>query len=246
MSAFLPQAGAAEEKELTDLNQQTDDEPVDRKPVSLDMYILAPEDVDAWVRLVADYCEREHETWVKMSRYDSVRSVVRADAEEMLERIEPQDTKAILKAADAELQAFWDKGGLLSSDAHDHGYLARAILETALESDPDNFTLLFRLTESVAAMTPSIKYRESSEIAPLLDRIKKGVMSGEVAVCEEAMRAMYAWTLVNCTSGKDPADAVPVFQWLVDNAEKGGWSKVGSGLRMPRTIRRLRPTSGHR
>jgi predicted esterase len=182
--------------------------------------------IEDWLRRGEEYARSEDRMRASMPQYESVRERVRAKAIDMLKGVKPGDTDGVLALADTELQQFWDRGGLVSKDAYEYGYLARAILEAAREKDGENFMLMLRLGESIGAMSRWRHKELIRDAGPLLEKMKEQVMSGKVRPSPDAMSAMYDWTVCNFKSGKNASDAGPVLQWLVDNAQRGGWPKV--------------------
>ena len=93
------------------------------------------------------YWQAEDEVLKKMPLYDAVRDQYRAEAEAAIAVRGAAGADALLALAQAELDAYWDAGSLSSRDSYSHGYLARAILELAVENDPENFKLLYGLAK---------------------------------------------------------------------------------------------------
>lgn len=136
-------------------------------------------------------------------------------------------------AAEGEMNAFWDKGGLSEFDAYEHGYFARAILETALESDPDNFRLLSSLRRSIGAITiiSSWDYSERypkarAEVLPVAQKQAEMLFSGQEAPSIEAMLAMYDFVKMAPGKTKERDIKAEGLIWIIENAEAGDWQRL--------------------
>ena len=178
------------------------------------------------------FWQAEDEVLRKMPLYDTVRDQYRAEAEAAIAVRGAAGADALLALAQRELDAFWDDGSLSSRDSYPHGYLARAILELAVENDPDNFRLLYGLAEAITttmpAEYPSFHPNKDAAIAvwPPLNKMKELIMSGRVEPSPDAMLVMYDWAHAAPLVGVPIEDTVSVCQWLVDNADNGGWANM--------------------
>jgi hypothetical protein len=186
----------------------------------------------------------EDSVYARVPRYAEVESQYRtlAEATYRSRGLTPVDVTAVRDFARAELDVFWDKGSLSSPEGYGHAYLARAVLEIAVEKNPEDFWLLSDLKEAISSASPfwfadkrpSFNPQAYEELWPIVDKQKKLVDAGKVPLSPQAMLAMYDWvSLVGPATG-NPKAAVDGWQWLVDNADTGGWGKMkelfGRGL----------------
>ncbi len=180
------------------------------------------------------YWQSEDRILRKIPKFDDVRQATKKSASEIMEARSTgwEETEAVLELAQTELDAFWDAGGLGSSQAYGHGYLARAILEVALDHAPANFRLLALLRETVSATMPMVfaDYRRNDDAVKVLwsivERQRELVESGRAPPSPMTFDAMYDWIqLVVLRTGR-PQEAAPAWKWLVENAEAGGWAGI--------------------
>jgi hypothetical protein len=169
-----------------------------------------------------------------MPKYNAIEKSAREKAARSVSA-EPmgwKDTKAVLEIAQRELDLFWDSGSLISPEAYEHGYVARAILEMALEYHPDDFSLFHSLVEVINSTNPLLfaDYQENTEVLnmvwPILERQRELVESGKVEPSPMAFDAMYDWALVAVKRSGKPEDSIPAWEWLLKNAQAGGWDAI--------------------
>jgi hypothetical protein len=179
-----------------------------------------------------DIWAEEDEVYAKAPRYDSVKADMQGKAEEILKSINRSDTEAVIALAQKELEAFWDAGGLASPESYEHGYVARAIAESALERESENFALLSLLRESISVTTPlhSAAYKANPEMKkdlwPVVEKQREMILAGRVPLSSETMCAMVDWAHMASLATKDVRAPLPGYQWLRDNADAAGWSSI--------------------
>lgn len=176
-------------------------------------------------------------------KYREIREEMLPKAEEMLSAIDESDLPAVLDLSQKELDAFWDLGGLSEPAAYEHGYLARAILESTMDEHGQNFEFLSMLREAINTMT-IMGYREYtaesraacreetltqlSYIWPVIDKQAEMLFSGQVEPSIEGMLVTLDWVKNTPFVGEDSTRG---WQWLIENAEEGGWTKILPFLR---------------
>jgi hypothetical protein len=177
------------------------------------------------------YWKKEDEVLTRMEDYEKVRDRMRAKAEELVQRnsLRWADTDQIVALAQEELDRFWQAGSLVSPQAYESGYLARAVMEIAAEKDPDNFRLLDALKETINSTTPYFlaDYTRNPKayeaLWPIVDRQRQLVLSGKHPVDIMAYDAMVDWAWL-ALGKRGPKETTVAWEWLVENAEKGGWT----------------------
>lgn len=179
----------------------------------------------------------EDETYLSMPKYDEVRDKILEKADELLGSIDGDDADAIAQLAQEQLDAFWDKGSLAEEEAYVHGWLARGVLELALEKDPENFHLLSLLKEAIGSVTlvrvkGEVGLNPFLEMWPVLDKQEKLIRAGKVEPSPEVMLAMYDWSRAVLAAKRNLKAGVPGWEWMVENAESCGWGKLEPILAM--------------
>ena len=182
---------------------------------------------------IEDYHRVEDEVYASVEKYDDVKDRMKEAAAAQLDAraIALEDTPALLEAAREELDIFWEAGGLASAAAYENGYLARAMVELALEGGADNFELLSMQREAISSTVPlyfagyQVNENASSVLWPILEKQRELIISGKVPLSSEAMLAMYDWT-----SEARTESAVAGWEWMVENADACGWSKMTPAL----------------
>lgn len=178
---------------------------------------------------IEDYHRAEDEVYARVEKYDDVKDRMRqaAIAELDARAIALEDTQALLEAAREVLDVFWEAGGLASAAAYENGYLARAMVELALEGGAEDFELLSMQREAVSSTVPlrfagyQVNENASSVLWPILQKQRELIISGKAPLSSEAMLAMYDWT-----SEARTESAVAGWEWMVENADACGWSKM--------------------
>jgi hypothetical protein len=186
------------------------------------------------------YWRQEDAVLAKAPRYEDLRDQLRRKAADLLaqESITWEDTSRTAALAQNVLDDYWAKGSLMSPAAYESGYLARAILETALERNPNDFLLLDALREAVDATCPYYfaDYRKNhyalDALWPIVEGQKQMLLQGRHPPDLLAFDAMYAWIAVVVGRTRDTRNAITGWKWLLENADKGGWSKVKPDLKM--------------
>lgn len=185
------------------------------------------------------YWQIEDQALRRIPKFDDVREVARKTASEAVaaESIGWQQTDKILELAQARLDAFWDAGSLASPEAYEHGYVARAILEIALEHNPENFRLLDLLRESINSTMPVrfADYKRNHDaieaLWTIVEQQRALIDSGKVPPSPMAFDAIYDWIQLVVLRSGSPQDSVPGWKWLLENAEAGGWGSISDVCR---------------
>lgn len=188
--------------------------------------------------LAADIFRRRDATHRSMPKYRDINDEILAKAETLFDGVDRSDLATVLDLSQKELDAFWDMGGLSESEAYEHGYMARAVLELTMEEHGENFEFLSALREAINTMTvlgysehtPEVRAACLEEtltqigyLWPIIDKQAGMLFSGEVEPSIEGMLVMFDWVR-NTPFVK--ADSTPGWRWLIENAEAGGWAKI--------------------
>lgn len=185
-----------------------------------------------WLEGVKAYWAKEDEVLASVAKYEDVKDAMRVKAAEMLKGVDAADTKAIVALAQGEIDAFYDSGSLIEPASYEHGYLARAIMELAVEKDPENFELLTDLKEAIGTTLPihNSEYHPNDAATealwPVVEKQKELIFAGRVPPSPEAMLAVFDWCSLVVRKTHDTKAQLEGWQWLVDNADAGGWPKV--------------------
>ena len=175
---------------------------------------------------------KEDEVYLRMPKYDEVRDKILEKADELLASIDGDGADAIAQLAQEQLDAFWDKGSLAEEEAYVHAWLARAVLELALEKDPENFHLLSLLKEAIGSVTLRLVKGEDVseaflEVWPVVEKQEKLIRDGKVAPSPEVMVAMMDWIHVAPRAKRRRLKiTIPAHEWMIDNAEACGWGEL--------------------
>jgi hypothetical protein len=123
-------------------------------------------------------------------------------------------------------EKFWDAGGCFSPASYRYGYMARVLLELAHARQPHDLTVGDELAEAIMAVgiirsTEGFS-KELLEIrAAQFRQICEEVEAGRKPVWDDFARGCDLAYLSG--GGRDPNEAVTVVDWLIQNAQDGGW-----------------------
>jgi len=134
-------------------------------------------------------------------------------------------------------EKFWDAGGCLSTTSYRYGYMARIALEAAHERVPDDLAITDELVETIQSVMVNACYPEYSEervrnpkfASALFDlrnnQVAQGmreIRQGRAPLWEDFVRG-YDLSLL-LAKKEQYEQARQVVQWLLDYAERGGWT----------------------
>jgi len=184
--------------------------------------------------------EREDATLRTMPAYSDVESVFsdRAVATVAEAGIDWQNSERIQELVQQHVNAFWEKDGLLAPTAYEDAYLARAITERALEYNPDSFELLDSLRDVLGAThvlysADGVSYDlHVGELWDASERQRRVMLADKRAPDFDGYCLMHDWILL--ATIRSPSQEHEGWQWLIDNADTGGWQSQLDTLRKGR------------
>lgn len=159
--------------------------------------------------------------------------------EELLEKLDLSNLsdEQLLVTAVALREKFWEAGGCLSKISYPYGYAARLLLESAHIGNPEDMTVTDELVETIQSVELTWKYEASSDekirnIAlqntleelrmAQFEQIKRELEEGQMPTWEDFVRVNdLAILLGRAGDFKSAQDAA---EWLIQQAEQGGWS----------------------
>ncbi len=183
------------------------------------------------LRREKEFFSEEDRCYRASPRYEEIAAEIRQAALSALaERgIDPRETEKVMEAARQELDLFWNAGGPTVPGACRYAYVARAMLEETAGKTEPSFAVLEALKETITSANPNYFLdgdRNGYALDPLqdvLDRQKRVVESGGHPVDSTAFYAIYDWITVTAMKNGRTRGTESGWQWLLDNAEKGGW-----------------------
>jgi hypothetical protein len=155
----------------------------------------------------------------------------------------------LLATAVALREKFWEAGGCLSKISYPYGYAARLILESAHVGNPEDMTVTDELVETIQSVELAWKYAADSDekikYTELRDKlielrmaqfeqIKKELEEGRAPTWEDFVRVNDLAILLG-TAAREFESAQDVTGWLIQEAERGGWSAYMKPLENMRT-----------
>jgi len=165
---------------------------------------------------------------------------------ELLEKldIENLSTEELVATGLALREKFWQRGGCLSKVSYSFGYAARILLEMAHYKEPENMNITDELVESILSVELGWRYSEDSEEkirnihyrealpelrSAQLEQIKKEIEQGRTPGWKDFVRVNDLAILLG--TAKDYKCALEVVDWLILEAERGGWTAYLSPLK---------------
>lgn len=159
-------------------------------------------------------------------------------SQELMAKLNFEDLscKKLVETALAFREQFWKSGGNFSKTSYIHAYKSRILLEVAHNKDPENMFITDELVETIQATGMTWNYKTNSNkviknsnfLNTLLslrseqyDQIKKKIGKGGIPVWEDFVRINDLGWLLHRTN--DYQSARKVVEWLIQNADNGGW-----------------------
>jgi hypothetical protein len=133
-------------------------------------------------------------------------------------------------------QQFWDAGGCNSATSYRAGYSARILMEIAHQKSPDDLNITDELAEAIQSVEYMFRYDENlgrrkrnttffDEMRQLrseqYEQIKKNIQAGQEPTWADFVRVNDLVHIEDLTKNTEPA--LNALEWLIQNAEKGGW-----------------------
>ncbi len=168
--------------------------------------------------------------------YSDVREPLHKELSEKLDLSDLSD-RQLLATAIALREQFWEAGGCLSKTSYPFGYAARILLESAHNKNPEDMTVTDELVETIQSVELAYKYGanvgETIRNIALRDnlmelrsaqfgQIKRELEKGRSPVWEDFVRVNDLAVLLSRAGDFESAQAVT--EWLIKEAERGGWS----------------------
>jgi hypothetical protein len=121
-------------------------------------------------------------------------------------------------------EKYWDVGGDFSATSYRYGYMARVLLEIAHAREPNDLAVGDELAEAIMATQTTASGPDFWPVltplrAAQFRQVRAEVDEGRPPVWEDFARVddlVYLYS--------EPADRVPVIEWLVEHAQAGGWT----------------------
>ena len=154
----------------------------------------------------------------------------------------------LLAIAVALREKFWEAGGCLSKKSYPYGYAARLLLESAHIGNPKDMTVTDELVETIQSVELAFKIEADSDektryIAlrdtlmelrmAQFEQIKRELEEGRVPIWEDFVRVNDLAILLG--RARDLESAQDAVGWLIQEAERGGWSAYMEPLENMRT-----------
>lgn len=160
--------------------------------------------------------------------------------EELLEKLDLSNLseEQLLATAVALREKFWAAGGCLSKKSYPYGFAARLLLESAHLGNPEDMAVTDELVETIQSVELAWKYEtDSDEIIRNIalretltelrkaqfEQIKRELEEGRVPIWEDFVRVNDLASLLG-RAGGDFESAQDAAGWLIQEAERGGWS----------------------
>lgn len=152
-------------------------------------------------------------------------------------KIDGLTDEQLMVTAVALREKFWAAGGCLSKISYPYGYAARLLLESAHLANPEDMTVTDELVETILSVEPVWKCQADSDervrnIAlrdklielrgAQFEQIKRELEEGRTPIWEDFVRVNDLASLLGIAG--DFESAQDVAEWLIREAERGGWS----------------------
>lgn len=127
-------------------------------------------------------------------------------------------------------EKYWDAGGDFSATSFRYGYMARVLLEIAYAREPNTLAVSDELAETIMATqtirtTPDFRDTLRQLRTAQCEQVRAEVEEGRRPVWEDFARVS---DLVNLY--REPAERMPIIDWLTEHAQAGGWTSYLSLL----------------
>ena len=155
---------------------------------------------------------------------------------EIFERgLEEVSTEELVELANEHIGRFWEEGGCFSSTSYKNGYIARAVLEYALEREPGNLGVIDGLAEVIQSVNPLARFNgESGELEAEVETVTligglRGrqfeLIKGEEQVGRkpDVQDFVRVSDMVYLLQESDREKAKAGVDWLMTRADAGGW-----------------------
>ncbi len=158
---------------------------------------------------------------------------------ELLEKLDLSNLsdEQLLATAVALREKFWETGGCLSKISYPYGYAARILLESAHGENPEDMTITDELVETIQSVELTWKYEADSDerirnvalretlmelrIAQF-EQMRRELEEGRAPIWEDFVRVNDLAALLGRAG--DFESAQDAAEWLIQEAERGGWS----------------------
>lgn len=145
--------------------------------------------------------------------------------------------KQLLVTAVALREKFWEAGGCLSKKSYPYGYAARLLLESAHLGNPEDMAVTDELVETIQSVELAWKFEADSDerirnialretLTELrmaqFEKIKRELEEGRAPTWEDFVRVNDLASLLGRAG--DFESAQDSAEWLIQEAERGGWS----------------------
>jgi outer membrane lipoprotein-sorting protein len=167
--------------------------------------------------------------------YKDVRAELYDELVEKLD-IENLSQESLISTGLALREKFWQEGGCLSEASYSFGYASRILLEMAHNKDPENMDIADELVESIMSVELIWQYVEDTNgriwnpcynnvlrtlRSAQFDQIRNDTIQGQSPAWKDFVRVNDLAILLGFL--KDYDEGLKVVDWLILEAERGGW-----------------------